>query len=203
MDPINRANRWGQRIERRPYSVRHPNFLWHIDSNLKLGHWRMVIHGCIDGFSCCIIISFLTGLSTRNRCIEHLWTDVVECVVTIFTSLFMFTEANNLLDPGSDDDMFALHYVFLPRVQRLLDRFVQRFNMHSVLTEISTENVELYGHDPDATLPDPEDDQSGVEVATINLELSQDVQSTLNQNFNPLLEDNIPAGVQIYKPHHQ
>ena len=35
VDPINRANRWGQRIERRPYSVPHPNFLRHIDSNLK------------------------------------------------------------------------------------------------------------------------------------------------------------------------
>lgn len=55
VDPINHANRWGQRIERRPYSVPHPNFLWHMDSNLKLRHWRMVIHGCIDGFSRCII----------------------------------------------------------------------------------------------------------------------------------------------------
>lgn len=280
VDPINRANRWGQRIERRPYSVPHPNFLWHIDSNLKLRHWRMVIHGCIDGFSRCIIYlnihnnnrattvlscfqrattewgypsrvradnggenvavgehmiwfrgenrgSFLTGPSTRNTRIERLWRDVVESVVTIFTSLFLFMEGNNLLDPGSDNDMFALHYVFLPRVQRLLDRFVQCFNMHSVSTErnrtprqlwasgclsnfnspnagicdmfdpYTPENVEMYGHDPDAPLPDPEDDQSGVEVATINLELSEDVQSALNQNFNPLLEDN-NFGIDVY-----
>ena len=48
-----------------------------------------------------------------------------------------------------------------------------------------------------AHLPDPEDDQSGVEVATINLELSQDVQSALNQNSNPLLEDN-NFGIDVY-----
>ena len=79
--------------------------------------------------------SFLTGRSTRNTRIERLWRDVVESVVAVFTSLFLFLEANNLLDPGSDSDMCALHYVFLPRVQRLLDRFVQRFNMHSLSTE--------------------------------------------------------------------
>lgn len=171
--------------------------------------------------------SFSTGPSTHNTRIERLWRDVVESVVTIFTLLFLFMEGNNLLDPGSDNDMFALHYVFLPRVQRLLDRFVQRFTMHSVSTErnrtprqlwasgclsnfnspnagicdmfdpYTPENVEMYGHDPDAPLPDPEDDQSGVEVATINLELSEDVQSALNQNFNPLLEDN-NFGIDVY-----
>ena len=174
VDPINRANRWGQRIVRRPYSVPHPNFLWHMDSNLKLRHWRMCIHGCIDGFSRCIIYldvhnnnrastvltsfqrsrnewgvpsrvradnagenvsvrdfmvffrgenrgSFLTGPSTRNTRIERLWRDVVESVVTVFTSLFLFMEARHILDPMCERDMLALHYVFLPRLQRLLD----------------------------------------------------------------------------------
>ena len=188
VDPINRANRWGQRIVRRPYSVPHPNFLWHMDSNLKLRHWQMCIHGCIDRFSRCIIYldvhnnnrastvltlfqrstnewgvpsrvradnggenvavrdfmvwfrgenrgSFLTGPSTRNTRIERLWRDVVESVVTVFTSLFLFMEARHILDPMCERDMLALHYVFLPRLQRLLDRFTQYFNFHSVSTE--------------------------------------------------------------------
>ena len=151
LDPINRGNRWGQRIVRRPYSVPHPNFLWHMDSNLKLRHWQMCIHGCIDRFSRCIIYldvhnnnrastvltlfqrstnewgvpsrvradnggenvavrdfmvwfrgenrgSFLTGPSTRNTRIERLWRDVVESVVTVFTSLFLFMEARHILN---------------------------------------------------------------------------------------------------------
>ena len=51
VDTINRANRWGSRILRRPYSVPHPNYLWHMDTNMKLRHWRFCIHGCVDGFS--------------------------------------------------------------------------------------------------------------------------------------------------------
>ena len=38
-----------------PYSVPHPIFLWHIDTNMKMIHWRICIHGCTDGFSRCII----------------------------------------------------------------------------------------------------------------------------------------------------
>lgn len=38
VNPINRANRWGQRIVRRPYSVPHPNYLWHTDTHIKLCH---------------------------------------------------------------------------------------------------------------------------------------------------------------------
>ena len=44
----------------------HPNFLWHIDTNMKLHHWRMCIHGCIDGFSHCII--FLCVNNNRAPC---------------------------------------------------------------------------------------------------------------------------------------
>ena len=55
LDPIGRACRWAQQIPRRPYRVPHPNFLWHIDSNLKFCHWRFVIHGGIDGYSRMIV----------------------------------------------------------------------------------------------------------------------------------------------------
>lgn len=280
VDPINRANRWGQRIIRRPYSVPHPNFLWHIDTNMKLRHWRMCIHGCVDGFSRCVIYlnvnnnnraatvfscfqrattqwghpsrvradnggenvavgdymvwfrgenrgSFLTGPSVRNTRIERLWRDVVESVVTIFTSLFMFMESHRILDPGNEIDMYALHYVFLPRVQRLLDRFVRRFNMHSVSTEHNRTprqlwasgclrnfhspnagirdvfdpdippNLNTYGDDPEAPLPGPDSDEGGVLLPAVILDLSSEIQTSLEENFNAMHDDN-NYGINIY-----
>ncbi|KAJ8381337.1 hypothetical protein SKAU_G00021150 [Synaphobranchus kaupii] len=51
-------------VHRRTYSVPAPLALWHIDGNHKLIRWRIVIHGCIDGYSRKIM--YLLG-STNNR----------------------------------------------------------------------------------------------------------------------------------------
>ena len=171
--------------------------------------------------------SFLTGPSVRNTRIERLWRDVVESVVTIFTSLFMFMESHRILDPGNEIDMYALHYVFLPRVQRLLDRFVQRFNMHSVSTEHNRTprqlwasgclrnfhspnagirdvfdpdippNLDTYGDDPEAPLPGPDSDEGGVLLPAVILDLSSEIQTSLEENFNAMHDDN-NYGINIY-----
>lgn len=51
IDPENTALRWGAVVSRRIYSVPWPNSLWHIDGHHSLIRWKLVIHGCIDGFS--------------------------------------------------------------------------------------------------------------------------------------------------------
>jgi hypothetical protein len=51
LDPVGRAVRKSQAIQRRVYNVPAPNCLWHVDSNHKLIGWRIVIHGCVDGYS--------------------------------------------------------------------------------------------------------------------------------------------------------
>ncbi|CAH0556963.1 unnamed protein product [Brassicogethes aeneus] len=55
LDPIGRALRRHNTIVRRKYTVKGVNYLWHMDSNHKLISFRMVFHGCIDGFSRMII----------------------------------------------------------------------------------------------------------------------------------------------------
>nr|XP_055036502.1 uncharacterized protein LOC129423984 [Misgurnus anguillicaudatus] len=55
LDPIGRSFRRRRTIRRRIYSVATSNQLWHIDGNHKLVRWRMVFHGCVDGFSRTII----------------------------------------------------------------------------------------------------------------------------------------------------
>ncbi|XP_026128400.1 uncharacterized protein LOC113109073 [Carassius auratus] len=55
LDPIGRSLRRRRAVRRRIYSVQTPNQLWHIDGNHKLVRWRLVFHGCVDGFSRTII----------------------------------------------------------------------------------------------------------------------------------------------------
>lgn len=76
LDPIGRACRWAQQIPRRPYRVPHPNFLWHIDSNLKLRHWRFVIHGCIDGYSR-LIVYLRCGNNNRAATVLSLFRQAI------------------------------------------------------------------------------------------------------------------------------
>ena len=51
LDPKNTALRWGVVVSRRKYQVPWPNSLWHLDGHHSLIRWKLVIHGCIDGFS--------------------------------------------------------------------------------------------------------------------------------------------------------
>lgn len=51
LDPQNSALRWGILVSRRVYQVPWPNSLWHLDGHHSLIRWKLVIHGCIDGFS--------------------------------------------------------------------------------------------------------------------------------------------------------
>ena len=51
LDPQNTALRWGVVVSRRVYQVPWPNSLWHLDGHHSLIRWKLVNHGCIDGFS--------------------------------------------------------------------------------------------------------------------------------------------------------
>eukprot|EP00112_Aurelia_sp_Birch-Aquarium-sp1_P016476 Seg3739.2 transcript_id=Seg3739.2/GoldUCD/mRNA.D3Y31 product="hypothetical protein" protein_id=Seg3739.2/GoldUCD/D3Y31 len=64
LDPVGRALRKRLRIRRRIYNVPCANALWHADGYHKLIRWRLVIHGCIDGYF--RLITFLQ-CSTNNK----------------------------------------------------------------------------------------------------------------------------------------
>ena len=54
---------------RRIYNVGEPNEVWQFDDHHKLIRWRLVIHGCIDGYS--RVITYL-HCSTNNTAITVL-----------------------------------------------------------------------------------------------------------------------------------
>lgn len=60
MDPLGTALQWSAPIYRRKYLVPCPNALWHLNGNHKLIHCRMVVHCCVDGYSCLIVYAHCT-----------------------------------------------------------------------------------------------------------------------------------------------
>ena len=57
--------------------------------------------------------SIITGPSTHN---ERLWRDLHRCATRLYYCLFYHLESYNLLDATNDMHLFALHYVYLPRI---------------------------------------------------------------------------------------
>ncbi|KAK0145956.1 hypothetical protein N1851_015113 [Merluccius polli] len=85
---------------RRKYSVRAPNSLWHIDGNHKLIR------------------------------IERLWRDVYVGVLDLFYTIFTNVEREGLLNPDSEIHLYALHWCFVPHIQKHLQFFQCGWNCH-------------------------------------------------------------------------
>ena len=64
-----------------------------------------------------------TGRSVHNQRIERLWRDVFSGCVSLFYHVFYGLEDARLLDCTDDIDLFALHYVYIPRIQHQLNVF--------------------------------------------------------------------------------
>eukprot|EP00794_Sanderia_malayensis_P010667 gene10667-11796_t len=76
VDPIGKIARKLFLVRRRIYSVRSPNALWHIDSHHKLIRWRIVTHGCIDGFSR-LIIYLHSCCNNKAETVKCLFEDAI------------------------------------------------------------------------------------------------------------------------------
>ena len=79
--------------------------------------------------------SCIVGKSVHNQRIESLWRDVFVGCLCMFYRLFYALEDNSLLDPTDEVDIFALHFVFLPRIQQQLNVFRESYSHHRLRTE--------------------------------------------------------------------
>ena len=71
LDPVGTEERRRTTISRRVYSVDGPNKIWHYDGHHKLIRWRMVTHGCIDGYSRTIVYLHCSTNNTASTVLSH------------------------------------------------------------------------------------------------------------------------------------
>ncbi|CAM4555710.1 unnamed protein product [Leuciscus chuanchicus] len=78
--------------------------------------------------------SALRGRSTHNQRIERLWGDVWRGVVNVYHSLFTLLEDDGVVDCNNERHLWALHYIYLPRINQDLNFFVNQWNHHRLRT---------------------------------------------------------------------
>ena len=78
--------------------------------------------------------SCITGRSVHNQRIERFWRDVYMGCVSFYYTLFYMLEDMGTLDPSDEKDLFALHYVLMPRIKHSLEVFRESYGHHRLRT---------------------------------------------------------------------
>ncbi len=82
--------------------------------------------------------------SVHNTRIERLWRDVYRLVSSSYAEVFTELESVGALHTDNETDIYALHFVFLPRINASLDTFRSAWNNHSLSTESNMSPLQLY-----------------------------------------------------------
>jgi len=88
--------------------------------------------------------SMITGRSVHNQRIERLWRDLFDGVSYICYHLFYHLEDNGVLEPSNPQHLFSLHYVYIPRINRHIEKWKQGFVRHRIRTAGSRSPMQLY-----------------------------------------------------------
>ena len=151
--------------------------------------------------------SMITGASTHNQGIERLWRDMHKSATILYYKLFYFMEQSGILDPLNEHHLWALHYVYLPRISKTLHQFTQSWNHHPIRTACHKSPLQLftagalllqnsqleafdffeavdnsYGIDSDGPIPLEE---GGAEIPQSSLHFSDSDLASLRQTIDP------------------
>ena len=86
----------------------------------------------------------MTGRSVHSQRRERLWRDLFVACTSLFYNLFYFMEDHGLLDPTDEIHLFALHYVFLPKINKNLEIFRESHNKAPLSTEKNRSPEQLW-----------------------------------------------------------
>lgn len=168
----------------------------------------------------------ITGQSVHNQRIERLWRDVFTFVLTYYKNIFYYLESQQMLNPDDEVHVYALQYIYLPRINKALDHFVSQWNNHPLssegnrsplqrwtegfyqfansdyttvreLLDPNNTNFLLYGIDDDAPLPDLQT-RNDVQVPRSAVELSGNEYNFLVNLVDPLSNDQ-NDGITLYE----
>ena len=86
----------------------------------------------------------IVGSSVSNQRVERFNLDINTNVTRLFSALFRDLEFEGRLNATNETDLFCLQFVYLPRINRVLHRFIAAHNHHAISTEASATPMQLF-----------------------------------------------------------
>lgn len=88
--------------------------------------------------------SVIVGSSVRNQRVERFNLDINKNVTRQLAAVFRDLEIEGHLNASNETDLFCLQYIYLPRINRVLQQFIATHNHHAISSEGSASPIQLF-----------------------------------------------------------